>query len=146
MSEEPAALAAEVAEISIAEANPPSLTCVSCPHTLLPHSNFSMFRNATPSAESAPQPNPTAAPGVPSDGPIAESIKPSTGAKEQVVTPWDVQGGVTEDGKQASLDYEKLIRDFGTKRIDDALLERFERLTGKKPHPLLRRGMFFSHR
>ena len=65
---------------------------------------------------------------------------------EQVVTPWDVQGSVTEDGKQSAIDYDKLILQFGTKRIDDALLERFEKVTGRKAHPLVRRGMFFSHR
>ncbi|KAG7086539.1 tryptophan--tRNA ligase [Marasmius oreades] len=65
---------------------------------------------------------------------------------EQVVTPWDVQGSVGQDGQQNAIDYDKLIQQFGTKRIDEALLERFERLTGKKPHVFLRRGMFFSHR
>ena len=64
----------------------------------------------------------------------------------QVVTPWDVQGSVSEDGKQLAIDYDKLIEQFGTRRIDEALLQRFERLTGHKPHVLLRRGMFFSHR
>jgi tryptophanyl-tRNA synthetase len=67
-------------------------------------------------------------------------------AHEQVITPWDVQGSVTEDGKQSAIDYDKLIVQFGTKRIDDALLERFEKVTGHKAHPLIRRGMFFSHR
>ena len=37
-------------------------------------------------------------------------------------------------------------RKWATKLIDDALLERFERLTGHKPHRWLRRGLFFSHR
>lgn len=64
---------------------------------------------------------------------------------DQVVTPWDVEGAIV-DGKQVALDYNKLIDQFGTKRIDDAILERFERLTGHKPHHLLRRGMLFSHR
>jgi len=35
---------------------------------------------------------------------------------------------------------------WATKLIDDELLERFERLTGQKPHRWLRRGLFFSHR
>lgn len=67
-------------------------------------------------------------------------------AHQQVVTPWDVQGGVSGDGKQLAIDYDKLVEQFGTRRIDQALLERFERLTGHRPHVLLRRGMFFSHR
>jgi tryptophanyl-tRNA synthetase len=76
------------------------------------------------------------------------AIKPAADAQThgQVVTPWDVQGSVSEDGKQLAIDYEKLVDQFGTRRIDAALLERFERLTGHKPHVLLRRGMFFSHR
>lgn len=65
---------------------------------------------------------------------------------EQLVTPWDVQGSVSADGKQLAIDYDKLIVQFGTRRVDAALLERFEKLTGHKPHPFLRRGMFFSHR
>lgn len=69
----------------------------------------------------------------------------SSSSVEQKVTPWDVEGGYV-DGKQISIDYDKLIKDFGTKRIDSALLERFERVTGCRPHPLLRRGSFFSHR
>ncbi|KAL4402711.1 tryptophan--tRNA ligase [Malassezia pachydermatis] len=76
------------------------------------------------------------------------SLAPESTAQEsqgQRVTPWDVEGGYV-DGKQVSIDYEKLIKDFGTRRIDDALLERFERVTGRRPHPLLRRGSFFSHR
>ena len=59
---------------------------------------------------------------------------------EQVVTPWEVGAG--EDG----VDYEKLVRDFGCEHIDDALLQRFEKATGKRPHRFLRRGIFFSHR
>ncbi len=46
----------------------------------------------------------------------------------------------------ATSDYTKLIEQFGTKLIDDALLERFERLTGQKPHRFLRRQIAFSHR
>ena len=81
------------------------------------------------------------------DGSSAHAVKPATtGAHEQVVTPWDAQGSVSMDGKQLAIDYDKLIQQFGTRRVDKELLERFERVTGHKPHPLLRRGMFFSHR
>lgn len=74
------------------------------------------------------------------------AIPPAATSGAQVVTPWEVQGGVAEDGKLMGIDYDKLIVQFGTKAIDADLLERFERLIGKKPHPLLRRKMFFSHR
>jgi tryptophanyl-tRNA synthetase len=65
---------------------------------------------------------------------------------EQIVTPWDVHGQTSADGKQLAIDYDKLIVQFGTRRVDTELLERFERVTGHKPHPLMRRGLFFSHR
>lgn len=64
---------------------------------------------------------------------------------EQNVTPWEVEGAVV-DGVQQAIDYNKLIDQFGTRPIDEALLQRFEQLTGRKPHVLLRRGTFFSHR
>ena len=35
---------------------------------------------------------------------------------------------------------------WNTSLIDYSLLDRFERLTGHKPHRWLRRGLFFSHR
>lgn len=41
---------------------------------------------------------------------------------------------------------QKLVEEFGTKLIDEALLERFERVVGVKPHHYLRRGIVFSHR
>ena len=64
---------------------------------------------------------------------------------EQIVTPWDVQGSVV-DGQVVAIDYNKLISSFGTKEIDQGLLDRLEKLTGQQPHPFLRRGLFFSHR
>ncbi|KAF5379880.1 hypothetical protein D9757_007205 [Collybiopsis confluens] len=81
-----------------------------------------------------------------SNAPDITPAPANVSSTEQVVTPWDVQGSVSNDGKQQAIDYEKLIAQFGTRRIDDALLQRFEKLTGKRPHVLLRRGMFFSHR
>lgn len=53
-----------------------------------------------------------------------------------VVTPWEVRGKV---------DYERLIREFGTQPITDELLRRIEKHTGEL-HLQLRRGLFFSHR
>ena len=66
--------------------------------------------------------------------------------KEQIITPFDVSGGVDEHGKAIAIDYDKLIDRFGSQRIDKTILERFEKLTGKPPHRLLRRGIVFSHR
>lgn len=91
------------------------------------------------------RPQPDGVPNVPGTAPVIKPADPSL-AHEQVVTPWDVQGSVSADGKQLAIDYDKLIDQFGTRRVDATLLERFEKLTKHKPHPLLRRGMFFSHR
>eukprot|EP00171_Calliarthron_tuberculosum_P009807 IDg9807t1 len=65
--------------------------------------------------------------------------KANTTANEATakVTPWEVVGKV---------DYDKLIEQFGSRAISPDLIERFERLTGKKAHVFLRRGIFFSHR
>ena len=53
-----------------------------------------------------------------------------------VVTPWEVTGDVN---------YDKLVKDFGTTRISKQLLEKTKKHTGKL-HLFLRRGLFFSHR
>jgi tryptophanyl-tRNA synthetase len=65
--------------------------------------------------------------------PSAESARDG----EMKVDPWAVEGDV---------DYDRLIAQFGCHRIDQPILDRMERLTGKKPHRFLRRGIFFSHR
>lgn len=44
------------------------------------------------------------------------------------------------------IDYDKLITRFGCEKIDDDLLSRIVRITGKPVHPLICRGVFFSHR
>ncbi|MBI2673131.1 tryptophan--tRNA ligase [Candidatus Woesearchaeota archaeon] len=51
------------------------------------------------------------------------------------VTPWKVEGAI---------DYNKLVKEFGTKLIDKALLKRIEKYS--KLNPMLRRGFVFSHR
>ncbi|MFX1451866.1 MAG: tryptophan--tRNA ligase [Promethearchaeota archaeon] len=52
------------------------------------------------------------------------------------VTPWEVSGEV---------DYNQLIKDFGTKKITPNLVSRINKITGEL-HPLLKRQIFFSHR
>ncbi|ODQ64554.1 tryptophanyl-tRNA synthetase [Nadsonia fulvescens var. elongata DSM 6958] len=66
-------------------------------------------------------------------------------AAEQVITPWEVEGAVV-DGKAQDIDYDKLIQNFGTRKITEETLDRFEAVTGHKPHRFLRRGVFFSER
>ena len=57
-------------------------------------------------------------------------------ADDFVVTPWHVEG---------EIDYDKLIKKFGTEKISSALLDRMKRIAGED-HFMLRRGIFFSHR
>ncbi|KAE8143429.1 hypothetical protein BDV38DRAFT_292038 [Aspergillus pseudotamarii] len=66
--------------------------------------------------------------------------------QEQDINPWSVEGARDENGDVASIDYEAISRKCNTSIIDRKLLERFEQVTGHKPHRWLRRGLFFSHR
>ncbi|MEM1724539.1 MAG: tryptophan--tRNA ligase, partial [Thermoplasmata archaeon] len=52
------------------------------------------------------------------------------------ITPWEVTGKV---------DYEKLIKKFGTSPLDDTIIQRIENIAGTS-HIFLRRKIFFSHR
>ena len=52
------------------------------------------------------------------------------------VTPWEVEG---------QIDYDRLVKEFGTQQIDSEIFEQFERIVGEV-HPMLRLHYFFSHR
>ncbi len=52
------------------------------------------------------------------------------------VTPYDVKG---------KIDYEKLVKKFGVKKLTLRDLERIQKLVGEV-HPYLRRGIYFAHR
>lgn len=80
--------------------------------------------------------------------PQVENIKldenngsPCPADEEDFVDPWTVTSK-----SDTGVDYEKLIKRFGCSHIDDALIQRFEKVAGKPVHPLIRRGIFFSHR
>ncbi|KAF6012371.1 tryptophan--tRNA ligase [Brettanomyces bruxellensis] len=49
---------------------------------------------------------------------------------EQKITPWEVEGAVV-NGEAVAIDYDKLIKQFGTKRITQETLDRFKRVTGQ---------------
>ncbi|HYA11327.1 MAG TPA: tryptophan--tRNA ligase [Thermoplasmata archaeon] len=59
------------------------------------------------------------------------------GAEEFVVTPYEVRGRV---------DYDRLRELFGTQELTAALLARIRRLAGGELHPLLERGIYYTHR
>ncbi|CAB0015190.1 unnamed protein product [Nesidiocoris tenuis] len=61
--------------------------------------------------------------------------------EDDVVNPWSVTSA-----SQEGVDYDKLIKRFGSSKIDSELIQRWEKVTGKPVHHLLRRGLFFSHR
>ncbi|XP_049782576.1 tryptophan--tRNA ligase, cytoplasmic [Schistocerca cancellata] len=63
------------------------------------------------------------------------------GDDEDIVNPWNVVSK-----SETGVDYDKLIRRFGSSKIDDELIARFEKITGRPAHHFLRRGIFFSHR
>tara|TARA_Y100000310_G_scaffold344238_1_gene455902 strand:- start:133 stop:1254 length:1122 start_codon:yes stop_codon:yes gene_type:complete len=56
--------------------------------------------------------------------------------EEAKVTPWEVTGEV---------DYDTLIKEFGTSKITPSILESIKKHS-KKLHYMLERGIFFSHR
>ena len=55
---------------------------------------------------------------------------------DSIVTPWEVKGTV---------DYDKIIKEFGVSKIDEKLLGRITK-HAKVPHHFLRRNIFFAHR
>jgi len=61
----------------------------------------------------------------------------SSSSNEMVVTPWEVKGKV---------DYDRLIKEFGTQPLTSQLLKRIETHTDNKLHLQLERKIFFSHR
>lgn len=70
----------------------------------------------------------------------------TTHVTEQQIDPWSVKAATDEQGNALAFDYEAISQKWNTKLIDKGLLERFERVTGHRPHRWLRRGLFFSHR
>lgn len=78
--------------------------------------------------------------------PVVDPNVPAPAHSKQTVDPWNVSGEIGEDGKIKAIDYTKLVEEFGTKLIDKEMLERFERVTGHKPHRFLRRQIVFSER
>ncbi|XP_040830996.1 tryptophan--tRNA ligase, cytoplasmic isoform X2 [Ochotona curzoniae] len=76
-----------------------------------------------------------------STAPDGSSETNGTDSNEDFVDPWTVR---TSSAK--GVDYDKLIVQFGSSKIDKELINRIERATGQRPHRFLRRGIFFSHR
>ncbi|KAJ1606076.1 tryptophanyl-tRNA synthetase [Cryptosporidium canis] len=60
---------------------------------------------------------------------------------DELVNPWEVKAD-----NAYGIDYNKLIDKFGCKLITKEMIERMERLTGKRAHHFFRRNIFLSHR
>jgi tryptophanyl-tRNA synthetase len=67
---------------------------------------------------------------------VIQTTSPSNGENEMVVTPWEVRGKV---------DYERLIREFGTQPLSEDLLKKLAKYTDAL-HLQIQRRIFFSHR
>jgi len=77
-------------------------------------------------------------------GPLStdpNGIQAALPIKEQIVNPFTI-----EAADERGVDYNKVVEQFGTRLIDQATLDRFEKLTGQRPHRYLCRGLFFSQR
>lgn len=78
-----------------------------------------------------------------------QSTNPDDRTTQQNVDPWNVSGAVDENGVTKAIDYNALVEQFGTRLLSDPkdnLLDRFEKVTGHKPHRFMRRNIVFSHR
>ena len=53
-----------------------------------------------------------------------------------VMNPYEVSG---------TIDYDRIVKEFGIQKLDGAMLERIKKITGKDHH-FLRRKIFFAHR
>jgi len=55
----------------------------------------------------------------------------------QIVTPWEVAG---------TIDYGRLMSQFGCKAIEGDLISRLEGIASRKAPVFLRRGIFYCHK
>ena len=78
--------------------------------------------------------------------PALTSDVESKQAIAQKIDPYNVAGEVDESGNVKAIDYDRLIQEFGVQPLTEQHLKRFEEVTGKPAHRLMRRKLFFSHR
>lgn len=65
--------------------------------------------------------------------------------EEQKITPWTAKGE-KENGQSLTINYDKIIDQFGCQKINENLIQRLQSLTNKKVHHLIKRGIVFAHR
>ena len=64
----------------------------------------------------------------------------------QQIDPYNVAGEIDSSGNVKAIDYDRLIQEFGVQALTEDDLKRFQAVTGKPAHRLMRRKLFFSHR
>lgn len=57
-----------------------------------------------------------------------------------------VTGTFVEASSDKGFDWKKLMEKFGCAPMNQDLIDKIEKCTGKKPHRFIRRGMFYCHR
>ena len=72
--------------------------------------------------------------------------KPNNSDLEQKIEGMILNPNAFSNTGGGAIDYEKIIQGFGLQKLTIELVERFENLIGQSCHPLLKRGIFFSHR
>ncbi|KAK4900906.1 tryptophan--tRNA ligase [Elasticomyces elasticus] len=77
---------------------------------------------------------------------VKASLDPHKPAQQQQIDPYNVGGEIDETGAIKAIDYDRLMQDFGVQPLTPSHLTRFEKVTGKPAHRLMRRKLFFSHR
>ena len=53
---------------------------------------------------------------------------------------------VTGTEVKGIVNYNKLCEEFGCDLLTDQMINKMEKLTGKKPHPMIRRKLYYAHR
>ncbi|TKA71856.1 hypothetical protein B0A55_09825 [Friedmanniomyces simplex] len=77
---------------------------------------------------------------------VKSDLEAKKASAQQQIDPYNVAGEVDEQGNIKAIDYDRLIQEFGVQPLSEEHLRRFETVTGKKAHRLMRRKLFFSHR
>lgn len=78
--------------------------------------------------------------------PAVAETKDDKKPSSQKIDPYNVAGEVDDSGNVKAIDYDRLIEEFGVQPLSDDILQKFERVTGKSAHLLIRRKIFFAHR
>jgi tryptophanyl-tRNA synthetase len=78
--------------------------------------------------------------------PAVEALQEPHKPTSQQIDPYNVAGETDEAGNVKPIDYDRLIQEFGVQPLTPEHLARFEKVTGKPAHRLMRRKLFFSHR